>query len=152
MVATARERPSVKPVAINERFAICGQIRPKDIPELARAGYTAIVNNRPDGEVFLQPNAAAIAKAAALAKIDSVHIPISGPDITEEKVRILQKALADSRGPVLAFCRSGSRSLNLWAIGEVLDGRMKKDDIIPFGVARGFDLSRAAGWLADKGC
>lgn len=141
----------MKPVAISERFAVCGQIRPKDIPELARAGYTAIINNRPDGEVFLQPNAAAIAAAAALAKIDSVHIPISGTDITEDKVRILQKMLADSRGRVLAFCRSGSRSLNLWAIGEVLDGRMKKDDVIPFGAAHGFDLTRAVGWLAENG-
>lgn len=144
------ERASVKPVAINERFAVCGQIRPKDVPDLARAGYAAIVNNRPDGEVFLQPSGSAISAAAAQAKIDSFHIPVTGPDITEGKVRMLQKVLADSRGPVLAFCRSGSRSLILWAIGEVLDGRMTKEELVPFGAERGFDLSRAVGWLTDN--
>lgn len=141
----------MKPVIITERFAVSGQIRIKDIPELAQAGYTAIVNNRPDGEVFLQPSAKAISTAAAQAKIDSFHLPVAGPDISEAKVRMLQKVLADSRGPVLAFCRSGSRSLILWSIGEVLDGRMTKENLTSFGAERGFDLSRAVGWLTVNG-
>ncbi|MBB3811098.1 TIGR01244 family sulfur transferase [Pseudochelatococcus contaminans] len=141
----------MNPVVINERFAVCGQIRPKDIADIARAGYAAIINNRPDGEVFLQPSAAAISAATQGAAMESVNIPIAGPDITEAKVRMLQKVLAESRGPVLAFCRSGSRSLILWAIGEVFDGRMRKKDLVPFGNARGFDLSRAVGWLTENG-
>lgn len=145
------ERASVEPVTINERFAVCGQIGPKDVPELARAGYATIVNNRPDGEALFQPDAAAIAAAAARAAVESVHIPVSGPDITEATVRAFQQTLAESRGPALAFCRSGSRSLILWAIGEVLDGRMAREDLIPFGSERGFDLSRAVDWLTENG-
>ncbi|WP_246727815.1 TIGR01244 family sulfur transferase [Chelativorans sp. Marseille-P2723] len=107
----------MKPVQIDERLAVCGQISPQDISGLAQAGYATIVNNRPDGEGFLQPTASAIADAAEKAGLRSAHLPVRGPDITEQLVRDFQKTLAESAGPVVAFCRSGTRSLTLWAIG-----------------------------------
>ncbi|MGB3389026.1 MAG: TIGR01244 family sulfur transferase [Pseudaminobacter sp.] len=141
----------MKPVQIDERLAVCGQISPQDISGLAQAGYTTIVNNRPDGEGFLQPTASAIADAAGKAGLRSAHLPVRGPDITEQLVRDFQKTLAESAGPVVAFCRSGTRSLTLWAIGEVLDGRMAKADLMQFGARHGFDLSGGVAWLATHG-
>ncbi|MFC0219955.1 uncharacterized protein (TIGR01244 family) [Pseudochelatococcus lubricantis] len=138
-------------VRINERLAVSEQISPRNIAPLARAGYTAIINNRPDREALLQPGADAIAAAASREGLACIHLPVTGPDITEETVRAFQQALAASSGPVLAFCRTGARSLILWAIGEVLDGRMRKEDLIPFGAERGFDLSRAVDWLTAHG-
>lgn len=141
----------MKLVRISERFSVSEQINPEDVEGLARAGYVAVVNNRPDCEADCQPPASAIAAAAADAGLSSTHIPVRGPDITEETVRAFQQAVAGSSGPVLAFCRSGTRSLTLWSIGEVLDERMAKSDLIPFGAERGFDLSGAVAWLAANG-
>ena len=141
----------MKRVWITEALAVGEQIRPEDVETLAAAGFAAIVNNRPDGEAPCQPEAGAIATAARRAGLASIHLPVVGADIGEDTVRAFQRALAASRGPVLAFCRSGTRSLTLWAIGEVLDGRMAKCDLVPFGAERGFDLSAAVGWLTTRG-
>src|ERR1700720_4673802 len=47
--------------------------------------------------------------------------------------------------------RSGTRSLTLYAIGEVLDRRMNPEDIRPFGERFGFDLTVAEQWIARRG-
>lgn len=141
----------MKPVRIDERFSVCGQIKPGDVDGLARAGYTTIIINRPDGEGFLQPKASAISAAATDAGLNCVHIPMRGLGIDEDTIRTFQKTLAESAGPVLAFCASGTRSLSLWAISQVLDGRMAKGDLVRFGIDRGFDLSGAVAWLTAHG-
>jgi glyoxylase-like metal-dependent hydrolase (beta-lactamase superfamily II) len=53
-------------------------------------------------------------------------------------------------GPVYAHCKGGTRVLTLYVLGEVLDGRMRREEVEAFGKARGFDLSRAARWLARQ--
>jgi len=50
-------------------------------------------------------------------------------------------------GPVLAHCKSGIRSASLYAIGEVLAGRMGRDEVVPLGRTLGLDLAGAARWL-----
>ena len=50
--------------------------------------------------------------------------------------------VADSKKPVLAFCRSGMRSISLWAMAESLAGRRVKEDLIERGEAAGYDLTR----------
>ena len=47
--------------------------------------------------------------------------------------------------------RHGTRSAVLHAIGEVLDGRMEKNEVIPFGQSVGLDLSGAVKWLDANG-
>ena len=41
----------------------------------------------------------------------------------EEQVRAMSAALAEARGPVLAYCRSGTRSTLLWSLAQALEGR-----------------------------
>ncbi|MFC4625005.1 TIGR01244 family sulfur transferase [Daeguia caeni] len=141
----------MKPVRINDRLSICEQLSTSDVSAAAASGIRVLINNRPDGEDFGQPRASEIAEAAAQAGLASTHIPVRAAEISEDTVRAFQRALADSDGQVLAFCRSGTRSLTLWTLGEVLDGRMAKDDVIPFGRERGFDLSGAVAWLGAHG-
>ena len=78
-----------------------------------------------------------------------LHIPMGGAPLTEAEVRQFQDAVEDSEVPVLAHCRSGTRSLVMWVIGEVLDGRMTLEDVRPFGQHSGFDLRGAEMWLAQ---
>ncbi len=49
--------------------------------------------------------------------------------------------------PVLAHCRGGTRSLTLHVLGEVLDGRMRWEDVLAYGADLGFDLTGASTWL-----
>ena len=134
-------------VCINERFSVAGQMTSTDVAEVAAAGFCAIVNNRPDEEEPAQPHSQIIQATAEDEGLCYFHLPVRGPDITDDKVRAFQKVLESSNGPVFAHCRSGTRSLTLFVIGEVLDGRMRADDVIPFGVRHGFDLSGTAAWL-----
>lgn len=138
----------MKTVRINDKLSIAGQLMPEDLAEAASQGFTAIINNRPDGEEPHQPNASEMSEAAAKAKLDYIYIPFRSPEITEPIVRQFQQTLADSKGPVLAHCRSGTRTLTLWAIGEVLDGRMTLDEVARMGARLGFDLAGVRAWIA----
>lgn len=138
-------------IGVTDSLAVAGQPGLEDFPALAAAGIKVMINNRPDGEEAGQPGTAAEAKAAVAAGMSYVHIPVTMANITEADVRAFQAAVTAADGPVLAHCRSGTRSLILWAIGEVLDGRMTADELPPFGAERGIDLRAAQAWLAQHG-
>ena len=109
-----------------------------------------VINDRPDGEDAEQPGSAAEADAAQDAGIAYRHIPVTAATLSEADIRSFQSAVTGAGGPVLAHCKTGTRSLTLWVLGEVLDGRMTAADIIPFGKRFGFDLTSAALWLAKR--
>jgi uncharacterized protein (TIGR01244 family) len=134
---------------LSPKLAIASQPDLEDFADLAQQGYGLVINNRPDGEDFSQPGSAAEEQAARVAGLAYLHLPVGGAPLTEAEVRQFQDAVADSEAPVLAHCKSGTRSLIVWAIGEVLDGRMKAEDLRPFGQHIGFDLRGAEAWLAQ---
>ena len=46
---------------------------------------------------------------------------------------------------MLAFCRSGTRSIVTWSIGQAMAGDRSRDDLIALGAAAGYDLSGVLG-------
>jgi uncharacterized protein (TIGR01244 family) len=138
----------MQPIRITDKLSVIGQPPPGAFPVFAAEGFSAIINGRPDGEEIGQPASAAEQAAAIGAGLDYIHIPVTGATITIAHVRAFQSAIAAAKGPVLAHCKSGTRALTLHAIGEVLDGRMRAQDVRAFGVAHGFDLAGAEAWLA----
>ena len=99
---------------LSDDCAVSSQLRPEDVPAIAAEGFTTIVCNRPDGEDFAQPTAREIADACVAASLAFVSIPIDRHGLTMEMVDSFRKAVDDSNGPVLAYCRSGQRSSVLW--------------------------------------
>ena len=96
-------------------FATAPQISLSDMPEIAAQGYKTVINNRPDGEGGPdQPLSADIAKAAAQCGIDYIYLPVISGQITEAQVAKFAELLATKPGPILAFCRSGARSMNIY--------------------------------------
>ena len=79
--------------------------------------------------------------------MDYVHIPVTSGAVRLEDVRAFQNVVSDAEGPVLAHCRTGARSLTLFALGEVLDGRLQAQDIDDLGRRMGIDLAGAKKWL-----
>ncbi|MEO7178269.1 MAG: TIGR01244 family sulfur transferase, partial [Allosphingosinicella sp.] len=88
-------------------FVAVRQLTVGDVDEAAGQGVRLIVNNRPDGEEPGQPSSAQIEAAARAAGLDYRHIPIAG-GFPPEQVEAMARSL--EQGPVLAFCRTGTRS------------------------------------------
>jgi uncharacterized protein (TIGR01244 family) len=137
-----------KVTKVTETLSVATQPDLADFETFAKQGYVALINNRPDGEEPAQPDSSAEQVAAHAAGLEYRHIPVTGADLTIDDVRAFQAALAAAAGPVLAHCKSGTRSLTLYAIGEALDGRLPVADVRSFGAGLGFDLRGAEAWLA----
>ena len=105
---------------IDENVMVAGQIDPADVATAAAQGVRTIVNNRPEREEPGQPSGAAIEAAAAAAGLGYVAIPVDHSGFAMPQVDAMRAALAD--GPVLAFCRSGTRSTHLWALARGAEG------------------------------
>ena len=114
---------------VTETFSVAPQIELGDIVRARAEGFTLLINNRPDGEAPDQPSSAEMEAAAKAAGLAYVHIPVRGGP-TPEQVEIERQILAEATGPVLAWCRSGTRS---------------RQELIGLGAAAGYDLSGVLG-------
>lgn len=124
---------------LDERAAVSPQIVPEDVAAIKAAGYVKIVNNRPDGEEADQPAAATIEAAAREAGLSYENVPLGREGITYDHIGGVRAALAAADGPVLLFCRSGTRSATLWALAEAANGR-DGEALIGAAAAAGYDL------------
>lgn len=121
-------------------FAVAPQLAPEDMAEAARRGFKLVINNRPDGEDPSQPSSAQMEAAARAAGLDYAHIPVRGGP-TPDQVDLNREAIDGADGPVLAFCRSGTRSIVTWSVGQALAGRQDRATLVDQGSAAGYDLS-----------
>jgi len=99
----------------NAQFGTLGQIDPSHLAEIAKQGYKSVINNRPDFEEGpLQPTNASIAAEAERLGLNYVYLPVMPGAFTPEEVQEMARLLETMPGPILAFCRSGARSTNLY--------------------------------------
>jgi uncharacterized protein (TIGR01244 family) len=125
---------------IDDSISVAPQISPADVTDIARAGFTTIINNRPDDEEMGQPEGAAIQTFAETLGLNYVAIPITHAGFSHPQLDAMAAALAGATGPVLAFCRSGTRSCNLWALAMAKGGA--DPDMLEEKAGRaGYDLS-----------
>jgi len=125
---------------IDARIAVSPQIDLADIPAIKAAGYTAIVNNRPDAEEPGQPSGDAVRAAVEDAGLAYTSIPVTHAGFSHRQVAAMIDAIAQANGPVLAYCRSGTRSCNLWALAAAGLGE-DQDALVAKGAGAGYDLN-----------
>lgn len=125
---------------LDEGFAVSPQINAADVTELARAGFAAIINNRPDDEDAGQPQGDAIGLVAKTLGLGYTAIPVTHSGFSHPQLDAMAAALASAGGPVLAYCRSGTRSCNLWALAMAKQGA-SPDMLCAKAAAAGYDLS-----------
>ena len=130
---------------LDEDMFVAGQIRAEDIPVLKAGGIAMIVNNRPDGEEADQPPGAEIEAAARAAGIDYAHIPVE-TTFSGDKVAAMGDALANAKGNVVIFCRSGTRSAYLWALARARQGA-DVDEMVFRAAQAGYNLRPLLPWL-----
>ena len=129
---------------VTDDLSVAPQISVADVAEAARQGFKTVINNRPDGEEPGQPSGAEIAAAALAAGLADHHIPVRGGP-TPEQVEATGVVLQDAEVPVLAFCRSGTRSIFTWSICQATTGAMARGDLVSLGREAGYDLSGVLG-------
>jgi uncharacterized protein (TIGR01244 family) len=123
---------------ITADFAASPQISLDDVDLAAEQGFVAIICNRPDNEDSGQLSAADIGAACAQYGLKFSHIPVSG-GFSQNQIEDMSRALEEAGGPVLAYCRSGTRSTNLWALSQAANGE-PADSLVEVSAAGGYDL------------
>ena len=116
------------------------QITLADIEAAKEAGISMIVNNRPDGEDPSAPQGEEIGAAAEAAGLGYVAIPIGHSGFSEPQIVEMISAMEEAGGPILAYCRSGTRSTLLWALAQAKSGE-EPEAIARAALAAGYDVS-----------
>ncbi len=99
---------------LGPEMSVTGGVVPADIATIAGLGFRTLINNRPDGEAADQAPNAHLEAAARQAGLEYRYIPISPGGLTEDNVTAFAEAMQTMPAPILAFCRSGPRSINAW--------------------------------------
>ena len=131
---------------IDEGFAASSQVPLDAVPDIAAAGITMIITNRPDGEDHGQPTSAEMEAAAKAAGIAYRFIPVSAGQLSQVEVDAMEEALAVAGGPVLGYCRAGVRSVFLWALARAKAGD-DPQEITRKAARAGYDISPIAPFL-----
>ena len=124
---------------ISPKVSVSPQIAVKDIAAIRAAGYRAIICNRPDGEEDGQPTVAELRDAAHSAGIAFHHIPVSGGAFPAEAIAAFARVRREADGKVLAYCRTGTRSITLDTLANV--EQLSADARIERARQAGYDLS-----------
>jgi len=106
---------------LNDVFSVAPQIAASDVPAIAAAGFRSLVSNRPDSEDGAVPHGD-IEAAAAKAGLAFRFIPVVSGSITADDVAEMKAALEELPAPVLAYCRSGTRCMNLYGLVQQMKG------------------------------
>ncbi|MDP4024689.1 TIGR01244 family sulfur transferase [Methylobacterium sp. NEAU 140] len=135
---------------LSQDLSVAGQVVPADLAEAARAGFRAVICNRPDGEGADQPRFSEIEAAARAAGLDARYLPVASGAVSDADAADFAAALAALPKPVLAYCRTGTRSATLWSLSEGAGGR-PLPEILATAKAAGYDLSGAVRRIASGG-
>ena len=134
---------------VTDDFAVAEQLTADDVDAMAAAGFKSIICNRPDGESYGQPPRYEIEAVAEEHDIKFSYIPVVSGQLTMEDIAAMSAALDDLPKPILAFCRSGTRSIQLWGLASGIKG-LAPEAIVSAGAAAGYDLSGVASWLSQQ--
>lgn len=107
---------------IDDTILVSPQITPGDVADAASLGVRHVINNRPDDEEPDQPDGVAIEAAALAAGLTYAAIPVTHAGFSHPQIDAMAAALDAAEGPVLAYCRSGTRSTLLWALAQAKRG------------------------------
>lgn len=125
---------------IDDKVYASPQITLEQVAAAREMGIALIVNNRPEGESDDQTDGVAIEAAARAAGIAYVAIPVTHAGFAEWQVAAMADALGQAQGPVLAYCRSGTRSTLLWALAQATMGE-NPGVIAAKAAAAGYDIA-----------
>ena len=125
---------------VTDCFYVAPQISVSDVKLAATSGFKALIMNRPENETGDQPDTSAIISAAESEGMKFFFIPITAPPHAGDIAATLAALSETGEDKVLAFCRSGTRSVTLWAYAMAENGAMSVDEILKHAKSAGYDL------------
>lgn len=134
---------------ITEKTAVSPQITPQDMSAIKEAGFRAIICNRPDGEGVDQPSFEEIEAEAKKVGLAAAYVPVTSGMVRDEDVESFGAALKDLPRPVLAYCRTGTRSATLWSFHE--SKKRPMHEILAATKAAGYDMNGVARRISNGG-
>jgi sulfide:quinone oxidoreductase len=98
-------------------LATASQLEAKDFAQIAKMGFKSVISNRPDAEEGVLISSKDARKESREAGLKYAYVPASNHDLFDEDLLdTFEKALCQMPGPILVYCRSGTRSSILWAM------------------------------------
>lgn len=134
---------------INTQIFVSPQIRPEDLAEIAQQGFRSIICNRPDGEGADQPTFEEMEAAAKKFDIDIRYLPIVAGKVRDEDATDFGALMEKLPKPVLAYCRTGTRSATLWSLSQA--DKQPLADILSQTKAAGYDMAGVVRRIANGG-
>lgn len=134
--ASPRSKMDIR--ALTPTYAVSPQIDPSDLPAIKAAGYTTVIDNRPDGEIPAHLHTPHMKAAAEALGLKFVANPVIGGALSMENVRLQAQVMAEASGPVFAYCASGNRCSVVWALMNA--GKRSADDLIRTPAKYGYNL------------
>lgn len=125
---------------VTDDFYVAHQLAADDLKRAAAEGFKRIIGNRPDGEAPGQMSIREAGKIASEAGLSYYALPFAGPpppDLVDATAALLD----EGEGPTLAYCRTGTRSITVWAYAEAKAGRRSPEALIQIARDAGYDLS-----------
>ncbi len=134
---------------LTPELSVTPQIAPADVGAIAEAGFRAIICNRPDGEGADQATVEEIEVAAKPLGLAVRYLPVNTGMVTDEAAEFFDAAMRELPNPVLAYCRSGTRSVTLWALSQ--GAQRPLPEILETAKAAGYDMSGVVRRIASGG-
>ena len=135
--------------AVNSEFSVSPQIAIDELDAVAQRGFKSLMCNRPDNESQDQTDYGQIAQAAQDLGLEIEWVPVVSGNISDTDVASFAKAFSTLPKPTLAYCRTGTRSITLWAMMQGENG-VAGEDILATGRAAGYDLSDVVRMLERR--
>ena len=124
--------------ALTQDYVVSPQIELADLAAIKAAGFVTVIDNRPDGEIPQGLQAVAMNRAAEAMGLTFVVNPLTPGSITDENITAQRSAVQGSKGRVFAYCASGNRSSQVWAMMNA--GLIPTDELIATPARFGYHL------------
>jgi sulfide:quinone oxidoreductase len=134
--------------ALTPSLSVSAQLGEAEVLQAAKEGFRSIICNRPDAEEPDQPSCLEIQAFAEAQGLGFSHVPVVGGQIADDDIAAMADALMRLEGPVLAYCRTGTRSTTLWALTQA--GQQPADALIATAAQAGYDLTSLRGKLESQ--
>lgn len=128
---------------IDDNFAVAPQLPAEAMEAAAKEGFHAVICNRPDDEDAGQPTLDDMSKAATRAGLAFHAVPYDMRTLDRGVIDAFEAAIASADGPVLAYCRSGTRSTIGWCVIQRRAGK-SMDEVLSAARSAGYELSAQA--------
>lgn len=135
--------------AITSQVSVSPQIRPEDMADIAQQGFRSIICNRPDGEGADQPSFEEIEAAANKLGLEARYLPIVAGKVGDGDADEFGKLMETLPKPVLAYCRTGTRSATLWSLAEAEQRPLA--DILAKTKSAGYDMAGVVRRIVNGG-